>query len=166
MSKSIKLNSRKHLGYETIVDDEDYEILSQYKWHPEINPKSENVYVSGWINNKNIRMHRFVMKLHGNEIDDFHIDHKDRNGLNNQKENLRPCSHTENQHNTKKKKNGITSVYKGVYFKVDRNKFRAHIKDNGKDIHIGYYQDEIDAAIAYNKQAIKLYGEFANLNII
>ena len=85
MSKIIKLNSKKYPGYECIVDDEDYEILNQYKWHPLVSPKNHNnIYAMRRIDKKHFLMHRFILKFHEYDIENKILDHKDQNGLNNQ----------------------------------------------------------------------------------
>jgi hypothetical protein len=170
MSKQILLNSEKHPGHMTTVDDEDYDILIQYKWHPHFEKNSNNVYACSSIivNQKQteIKMHRFLMQLHGHDIENKIIDHQDQNGINNQKENLRICTRLENSYNSKKPRNGKTSKYKGVYLHTTNNNFIAHIRANGKMTHIGSFDNEEDAAYAYNEKAIEYFGEFASLNII
>ena len=91
------------------------------------------------------------------------VDHIDRNKLNNHLSNLRWCTQKENQHNRSKNKNG-TSMYKGVSFHKPLNKWRARIKHNGQQIHIGYFLDESEAGRAYDRKANELFREFAHLN--
>lgn len=161
MSKIIKLNSEKYPGYECIVDDEDYDMLMQYNWYPAVNSKNNTVYVDSRIKNTHIRIHRFIMLLYGHDIENKLIDHQDQNGLNNQKENLRICNHMKNAQNGKKHKDGLC-VYKGISLAKNAKKYRAKITN----IHIGYFDTEKEAALAYNKKAIELFGEYASLNII
>jgi len=163
--KIIKLNSRKYLGYETIVDYKDYELLLKYKWYPYVNVKSNTVYAISKIDNKTTQMHRFILMNHNENIENKFIDHWDHNGLNNKKKNLRICSQSQNQQNNEKPKHGKTSKYKGVH-KRKNNTFYAQITLNNKQIHIGSYDTEEKAALAYNKKAIELFGKFANLNVI
>jgi hypothetical protein len=164
--KIIQLRSDKYPGYETIVDNEDYEILITYGWNPVIETKNNTVYVQVRIGTAHIRMHRFIMHLHGYDIEKKLIDHKDRNGLNNQKENLRICTHSKNMQNSNKTRSTTTSDFKGVSFVMSRKKYQSTITLNGKQLFLGYFHSEIDAALAYNEKAIELFGEFANLNII
>ncbi len=105
-------------------------------------------------------MHRLILNL-----DKELCDHKDGNGLNNQRNNIRAA--TKSQNNMNKIGRGSSS-YLGVYIhKKDAvKKWRAQIKVNDKKIHIGVFEREEDAALAYNKMAIKYHKEFANLNII
>jgi hypothetical protein len=151
-------------GYKTIIDDEDFEKISNINWYV-----STFGYVVGYgkmVNGKRklYRMHRVIVDAPKDKV----VDHVDGNKLNNQKSNLRICTPKDNNRNLKKRKN-TKSKYKGVR-KVKRAKgpdvYRATIQPEGKHIHLGYYKNEIDAAIAYNEAAIKYYKEFAKLNEI
>ena len=106
-----------------------------------------------------------------NSCDGMEVDHINHNGLDNQKKNLRICSHAENLRNRLPKKIS-TSKYLGVQFKTFKRKYKNSIyvskhwqaQINGK--YLGLFKDEKTAAQAYNIAAQKLYGEFANLNVI
>lgn len=155
-AKQIKLTR----GYYALVDDEDYEYLNQFKWYPAFD--NNNIYairaptmVEGCLL---IRMHWDVMGGKG-------IDHVDGNGLNNQKSNLRFCTSAENNHNRRPVKNS-SSKYKGVSWDKSAKKWRAQIKINDKSFPLGRYSNEIEAAKAYDREAIKHHGEFARLNFI
>lgn len=158
--KEIKLTR----GKTTLVDDEDFEFLNQWKWQAHgcrgilyARRRQKNNDGSHSV----IHMHKEVMKVSGtNTI----IDHKDRNSLNNQKANLRTCNTSQNTANSRKRL-GCTSKHRGVA-KYRDGKWRAYAAKNGKMIHLGYFEDESDAAKKYNEVALKLHGEFANLNII
>lgn len=92
-------------------------------------------------------------------------DHRDRNRLNNRRDNLRPATHAQNAHNRAAfKLTQGSSQYKGVHWADDRACWVASISSNTKQVHIGRYGREIDAAIAYDTMAQKIYGEFAYLN--
>jgi hypothetical protein len=94
------------------------------------------------------------------------VDHKDHNLLNNQKSNLRVCTIKQNTQNVIPRKGKKSSKYKGVsWFKRD-NCWRAYIGSNGKHKHIGYFKTELDAALSYNKENKKSFGEYGLLNII
>jgi hypothetical protein len=105
-------------------------------------------------------MHRVIMNSKRGEM----VDHVDGNGLNNQRVNLRSCSNSQNMMNSGKRKNGTTSKYKGVSRRPDLNVFRATIGINKKQIHLGYFKTEVDAAAAYNDAAKKYHGVFAFFN--
>jgi hypothetical protein len=168
--KLIELHSKKYPGYKAIVDDEDYEEISKYTCCLKIDPKNNIPYAliifGKRPTRKHIRMHRFIMKLHEYNIEKKLIDHEDHNGLNNQKYNLRICTYMDNNANARKTKNNTTSQFKGVSWHKLNNKWIAHVQFNRKLIHLGYFFDEKEAALAYNKKATELFGEFAFLNII
>jgi len=150
--KEIILN-RCHYGVPskiTLVDDEDYEMLNEYNWCQD----SRGYVVSGRSSDL-VRMHRLVMRTPNN----VETDHIDGNKLNNQKCNLRICTHAQNARNRKS-----TKEFKGVY--TFRDKYQSSIRIDSKPIHLGTFTTAVEAAIAYNKAAIKYHGEFAHLNNI
>lgn len=158
--KEIKLTQ----GQFALVDDADYDWLNQWKWHAH---KSRQTYYAERqvrINlekqpqkQKSLSMHRLIM----NTSKGMEVDHIDHNGLNCQKHNMRNCTTLQNQMNRKSRGR---SKYLGVSY-FNGNKFRADIRPAGyKTIHLGLFDSEIEAAIAYDKEAVKHYGEFANLN--
>jgi hypothetical protein len=91
------------------------------------------------------------------------FDHKDGNGLNNTRSNLRPCTQGQNNMNQRKRKNA-TSRFKGVTWSAADEKWKACITANHVQHHLGYFCDEEEAARAYDKAARSLHGEFARLN--
>lgn len=152
-------------SYITIVDDEDYEELMRHKWC--VRWTSRGCYAgrgskfSDKCSTDTILMHREIMKALPGE----QVDHKDRDGLNNQRKNLRICTPTQNQQN-RRKQNGCSSRFKGVSWNKEAKRWRAYILRDGIQCHLGYYGNEADAARAYNVAAIKHFGEFALLNVI
>lgn len=150
------------------VSDEDYENLSKYKWAAyRIAGKGRNgtVYLYGFkagykLNGKKYWMHNVLMEpSEGQEV-----DHIDGDPLNNQRDNLRIVQHGDNCKNRGKRSNGGTSKYLGVCKKASKNKFVASIRFNDKSLHIGYFDNEEDAARAYDAKAKEVFGEFARLN--
>lgn len=147
-----------------LVDDIDFEYLNQWKWQAHKSKftfyvrRSERYGSRTENKSKKYYMHRVILELSPNEI----CDHKDRNGLNNQRDNLRKATYSQNNTNRKLKTGKKLSDYKGVY-KV-KNRFKASIGINGKTVHIGSFIKENDAVLAYNNKAIETYGEFANIN--
>jgi hypothetical protein len=106
-------------------------------------------------------MHRVIM----NAPADRFVDHKHGEGLDNRKENLRIVTCAQNQYNRRKMTTRQTSSkYKGVYFRKNYKKYCAQIRYKGKRMHLGYFDNETDAAKAYDEAAKKLFGEFARLN--
>lgn len=151
-------------GYQTTVDDEDYNRLSSIKWKARISGHRiyalRNKYVKGkYIT---VYMHREILNIKNSKK---HIDHIDGNSLNNCKNNLRIVSSKENTYN-RQANISSTSKYKGVSWNKNVEKWIAQIQINKKKIHLGCYIREIDAALAYNNAAIKYYGQYAWLNQI
>lgn len=158
----IDLNDR---GF-AIIDIEDSEKVNQYKWYLRIDKRNKYAVSRKKIDGKAkcIMMHRIVMDA----IDPLVlIDHKDHDGLDNRKSNLRPSSNSQNVKHTRKRLKGKCK-YLGVSFKKGRNKIKilAQIQCNKKKYHIGYFLTQELAAEAYNKKALELFGEFATLNVI
>ena len=151
--KRIKLTQGKF----ALVDDEDFAKLSKYKWH---SLKGTNTFYAA--RGFRLRMHRFIL----NAKEGQEIDHRDGNGLNNQKSNLRFCTHSQNNMNQRKLKKNLSSKYKGVSWHKNKKKWAVSIYIDGKNKYLGDFKDETDAAEAYNEAAMKYYGEFANLNTI
>ena len=97
------------------------------------------------------------------------VDHISHDTLNNCRSNLRICTHHENHQNRRKRlinNNGelCSSIYRGISWRNDVKKWRSKITFNSKQIHLGYFDSEIDAARVYDIKAIELFGEYANLN--
>ena len=145
-------------GKYAIVDAQDYDRLSKYKWFAL--ERGRSLYAKTFLlNGKPLHMHRLVTSAPPHLV----VDHINHNGLDNRKQNLRLCTHAQNQKNTRPRSGG-TSKYKGVHWEKTKKKFRAKIMYNRKSIHLGYFDDEIAAAKAYDKKAKELFGEYAYLN--
>lgn len=151
-------------GKVALVDDEDYERLNAFKWCAHLSKKTGLWYAErGYHKTKNkmftLGMHREIMGV----VSGIDIDHRDRNGLNNQKDNLRTCSRSQNEGNAKLRKDSTTG-FKGVSYKKERGKFLARVQFERKRISLGYFVTPEEAALAYNQKAIELFGEFARIN--
>lgn len=146
-------------GYHIQIDDTDIPLVSHLKWYAK---KDRNKrYARAYTDGKSVLMHRLILGITDSKI---HIDHDDGVGLNNKRENLRVCTHSQNQMN--RKNTWGKSVYKGVSFHKSSGKFQARIQINKKEKTLGLFQSEVDAAKAYNEAALIYYGEFAVLNKI
>ncbi len=153
--KEIPLTSG---GY-AIVDDADFPMLSKFSW---MNSNGYAVNVTQKDNKRTrTRMHRLIL---GDRVKKY-TDHINGNKLDNRRVNLRPCTNAENMRNIPPKKQN-TSGYKGVTWQNDCSRWKAQIKVNYKNIHIGIFKIKKDAAIAYNEAALKHFGQFAWLNTV
>ena len=139
-----------------MVDDEDYNYLSQFNWQVD----KHNV-VRFHNKNGSSLIHRLIMK----PPDDMEIDHIDGNRLNNQKSNLRLANSSQNKCNRGARKDN-KSGYKGVSWHKQRNKWTARIKHDGKYLHLGLHEDIKEAVLAYNNASKKYHKEFAFINVI
>lgn len=150
-------------GYVALVDNCDYLLLNQWKWRVFHTKYNSYAHRSAKIGNKwrEVLMHRVIMMPSYGLI----VDHIDGNGLNNVRSNLRVCTYSQNQTNKKPKGK---SKYMGVYFRINYHKLEIHAKMTieGKVYNLGKYPTEEDAALAYDKAAIKHGNTFANLNFL
>jgi len=141
-------------GLFAAVDAADYPEVSRYRWYASRNHRK--IYAVCVKNGRTVSMHRMIMRPRKGYI----VDHKDGNGLNNCRDNLRVCTHAQNQAN--KGPFGGASRFVGVYRYKDR--WMASIRYRGKTIFIGIFDDEVEAAKARDRKAWELHGEFAYLN--
>lgn len=153
----LRNNNKEKVG-ECIVDEEYWHELSLSGWS-----LSEDGYAHGKVNSVSNSMHLFLMKKNNTNLE--YVDHINNNRLDNRLLNLRSVSAVINAHN-RKKKEGCTSKFIGVTQRPDNGKWVAKVTENGKQKNCGTYENEIDAAKAYNKEATRIYKENANLNII
>ena len=150
-------------GKVALVDDEDFEWLSRWKWQAQKNHYNGYTAVCskvyGYGEGGAVFMHRMIM----NTPKGLTVDHRNHNTLDNCKHNLRNCSNRENTHNRGPVSNS-TSRYKGVRLRKRKKvRWTAQIY-NIKSVHIGTFTNEIEAAKAYDKIAKELFGEYAYLN--
>ena len=170
--KLIDISTPKHPNTFTMVDDADYGEIN--KWHWMVSKVSNNFYAIRWMpgggrNNQTlILMHREILKSPPKTL----TDHRDGNGLNNQRSNLRICTSLENRRNSRKilsrKSRKTTSRFIGVVAVKARKKtlkYIARISICGVKMNLGTFRDELRAALAYDAAAKKYHGEFARLNV-
>lgn len=155
----------------TLVDAEDYESLSRFKWRLIGSGYVARPYerrINGRRRYLSAYMHREIMR----PDQDVNVDHINRNPLDNRRSNLRLCTQAQNGCNRPglEIKNGkpVASKYKGVRATTSgkKNPWTATIKAAGKTRYLGCFKTEEEAAQAYNVAAIELQGEFAYLNEI
>jgi hypothetical protein len=156
-------------GLEAVVDDEDRAALMQHKWCA--NKIGHTYYAIRGVRengrSRTILMHRvIVMAAVGMDV-----DHRDGNGLNNLRANLRVTTRQGNCRNKQRKPSGCTSRYKGVCWDAARGKWYARIRSGercadgrSRAIYLGRFDVEKDAARAYDAAATAAFGEFAALN--
>lgn len=144
-------------GKYAIVDADEYYQLSRFTWFA-IN-SNKTFYAARAHRGTTVKMHRVIVDAPGHLV----VDHIDRNGLNNCKSNLRVCTNAQNILNAGARGKGL-SKYKGVSRHARGKKWVSVIQLNKKTHYLGYFNDEIEAAKAYDKKASQLHGEFACLN--
>ena len=148
-------------GKFTLVDDEDFEYLSQWKWHSHERGYPRRTEYRNGKCFRYFRMSRVIMRVRPGE----EVDHINRNPLDNRRKNLRVASTSQNQANRIILSNN-TSGFKGVSWHKTSGKWSAYIGFQGKQYHLGVFSDIKDAARAYNTAAEGFYNEFAVLNKI
>lgn len=148
-------------GKVATVDTQDFARVSKFKWHAVKKPGSFYAARSERFRGKkrSVWMHQFILRLYGAQL----IDHRNGDGLDNTRKNLRPCSQAENIRNSRKRTPAL-SKFKGVTWDNIRGVWWARILGGGKRRHLGYFSSQCLAARAYDAAAKKYFGEFAALN--
>lgn len=150
----------KH-GYTAIVDAEDYPLLSRSIWHAKSHEGGTLVYAATNIDPYGrklyARMHRIILAAPPGAF----VDHINGNGLDNRKENLRICTPAENTRN--RRKHVGRSKFKGVHPRPN-GRWQAVICANARLRWLGTFDREEDAARAYDRAALDVYGDFSRLN--
>ncbi len=150
-------------GHVAIVDEHDWPLIAEYHWCARKHRHTFYCVTKRQVGGRNIflRMHRLIL----NAPAGVPVDHRDHNGLNNLRANLRLCTNSQNAANRRNLTTN-TSGYRGVYFHKQTGRWRASIKVDQTCIHLGVFSDPWDAACAYNRAAADIFGEFAYINII
>ena len=166
----IPLRSRKYPGLFAIIDEQDFDLVRQFSWHPL--PSRSGVYAWGTIprhlrdhyhGRVQISMHHVILGLPPRTL----VDHKDGDRLNNTRGNLRQASNLQNSHNAKVRSDS-KSGFKGVQRHVNHERlakpWQAKITVNGKVRSLGFHATAEEAARAYDHAAREHFGEFARTN--
>ena len=147
------------------IDDQDYALVSVYQWSAIASRRGYRVLwyaiaASGTKGGPPIYMHRLIMEPPRGTW----IDHIDDDGLNNQRRNLRVCSRSQNLARVRKRifyrGRPTSSRYRGVNYQAQYDSWRSYIQGE----HIGTFCSEDEAAVAYNVEALRRFGEYARLN--
>ena len=150
-------------GRVALVDDKDYEFIIQWDWGI-LDQHSKVQYAITRGSGKRYLMHRIILESKDGEI----TDHINGDGLDNRRSNIRTCTQAQNSMNSVKRKKDATSHYKGVcylpYKKSVKDAYVASIRVKGKNIRLGRFDVEEDAAREYDRMALKHFGEYARIN--
>jgi hypothetical protein len=164
--KQIKLTK----GYIALVDDDKYdEIVAGRKWQAQETWRKGLLYavyairtVGPKSNRTTQHMHRLILGVADPKIK---VDHKDGDGLNNTRDNLRIATHVTNGQNRQKRQPSIGTTFKGIRWRSDQKRWRAIITVSKKTINLGQFKTEAEAVEAYDRAALHYFGEFAKLNL-
>ena len=142
-----------------LVDEDDLpRILDVNNYWNVLTHKHGGKAVYTTVNTEIFYLHRLIT----NAPPHLMVDHRNVNGLDNRKDNLRLCNNQQNCMN-QKPRNG--RKYKGIS-KLPSGRYRARVTIEGSHFHLGVFKTEELAALAYNEWAIKIYGEYARLNVV
>jgi len=144
-----------------LIDYMDYKVVSKHKWHT--HKSSDILYAGTNLYSKEKNRNQTKILMHSLILGENLIDHKNGNGLDNRRSNIRACTISQNRANSSKAK-GTSSKYKGVFWRDADKKWFAQTSKNHKRYYIGKFENASDAAKAYDNFARKLYGDFAKLN--
>lgn len=150
-------------GYRAVIDAIDAPFVAGNDWSALVLANRRKVYavrvkqISG--KQQTILLHRLLM----NAPDNMHVDHKDGDGLNCRRDNMRVCTQAENNRNTPRRSDN-RSGFKGVFWDTRAQKWRSEIRRDGISKHLGFFISPEDAHAAYSIAALELHGQFARLS--
>ena len=150
--KTIPLTKGQH----TLVDDADFERLAEYKWQALKLPN--HFYAVRQQEGRSVLMHREILGLTDPNVK---VNHRNGNGLDNQKENFQVATQRENLQAFQTPRKGKTSKFRGVSWCSSRKKWATYIQKEGRCVYVGRFVSEVDAARAYDTAARESYGPFA-----
>lgn len=144
-------------GVEFIFDKSDFELIKKRTWYTNVwKAKPNLIYVA---DSKGIKLHKYLLQPPAK----YEVDHIDLNTLNNCRSNLRICTHQQNQCNQDLQRNNRSGIV-GVNYYPPRKKHRARIKTSQTEIHLGYYENQVEAIQARNEAVKLMFGEYGRLN--
>lgn len=147
-------------GYVATIDSNDAPKVIGNNWCALTSPRRKAVYAVRVEQKDSIQRMIFMHRVIADAPDELHVDHKDGNGLNNRRENVRTCTQAQNNINTGVRADN-KSGYKGVFWETRSRRWRSEIRRNGRSKHLGYFQTAELAYEAYSKASLLLHGEFA-----
>ena len=153
-------------GLEATIDEDDYDLVKERTWHALAASNRKGWYAAtnmpvGRCQYKIVRMHRLILGIKDGRL----VDHRNRDGLDNRRDNLRIANHTQNRANAIGR--GV-SPYRGVTYEPKRNSARPWVANlwSGRRVkRLGCFETQEEAALAYNVAARDAFGEFAFINI-
>lgn len=154
-------------GHEAVIDAADASLVADFNWRADVKLRRDGsvrtIYAMAWTpgsadDRRAIMMHRMI----GGDRRDIEIDHRDGNGLNNVRSNLRSATRQQNARNARKRLDNVSGV-KGVSWSAARGKWQVRIKMSGKDRHVGYFDGLDQAASAYAEASALLHKEFGRI---
>lgn len=145
-------------GGSALVDEADLPLIAGYKWR--VQRQGRLFYaVACTGRTTSVLMHRLILGAEKGQS----VDHANSAGLDNRRKNIRICTNAQNMMNVRKTR-GEHSRFKGVGKSKDSRKWVARIMRDGREMHLGTFDDERSAARKYDHTAVKLFGEFARTN--
>jgi hypothetical protein len=161
---TIVVERRNGDQYRALMDADVLPIMGQYTWWIDMGMGKRSPYAATTAvvagRSVNLAMHRLIL----NPGSSLHVDHRDGDGLNNRRSNLRSATVTQNRANELVRRVGTASQYKGVKWRRQSNGWVAQCVVDGRMKYLGLYDREIDAALAYDDAVRSEYGDFAATN--
>lgn len=162
--KTVPLYGKKAAGRTALVDDEDYDLVTRFRWNiwEERRPRGK---VAGPYARTTLMLYgkKTTVVMHKLITGYAQTDHINHNGLDNRRSNLRPANDSENGANARRGGYG-SSQYRGVHRRTATSSWIAQIGIGGKIRYLGAFASEVEAALAYDAAALEARGEFAFLN--